>query len=525
LFFLAKKDDTVVPSEAELRAWASSEWIEYQAWLFHHAFISLHDWQLLAQRARVLKPPTPPFFSIVTPVYNTDPAYLCECVRSVLTQSYPYWEMCLVDDGSDNVATLTSLRALCATDKRLRLHTLSHNQGICVATNQAINMARGAYVAFLDHDDRLAPDALSAVAEFLHAKPDTDVVYSDRDMLSPNNRRFMHLFKPDWSPETLLAGNYLFHLLVYRRSLLQQLQGVREDFEGSQDYDLILRAADCGARVGHIAKVLYHWRQHPQSVSLAHDSKAYAYNAGLRAVRESLQRRGLSGSVEENSALWRGHYRVRLPGLTADRYRLLTTQEWADWDDSEELYRAAAHGEWVVLLGPGVVAADADSLAELSAWLAVPEVVAVTGKLITQQGLLGHAGLVMRAAEPPLSLYRDHPESTPGYMAATASLRNVSLPHPACCAIKTTGLAAGLSAALAAGLRGPYALLHALLVTRAPDRRVVYNPHARFVAHAEWQWPEQWPHAQRFSELWQTWPGDPYYNPNLTIRLSDMGLF
>jgi O-antigen biosynthesis protein len=519
--FLHQKN-TTSPSEAELRLWASSEWIEYQAWLFHHAFISLNDWQQRHQRDLRLKSPL--HFSIITPVYNTQATQLRECLYSVMTQTYPYWELCLVDDGSNAPETLELLHDVCPTDTRLRLHTLPHNQGICAATNQALAMAQGDYVAFLDHDDRLAPHALSCVAELLQSDTTIDVVYSDRDMLSPSNLRFMHLFKPDWSPETLLSGNYLFHLLVYRRSLLQQLGGVRPEFEGSQDYDLILRAADSGAHIRHLAQILYHWRQHPQSVSFAHESKTYAYHAGLRALQESLQRRGLRGTVEENSALWRGNYRVRLEALPPQRYRIIHAQSWQHWDDSDNLRCAAENDEWLILLGPGVQALDADSIAELSAWLALPEIMAVTGKVINEQGNLCHAGLVMRGAEVPLSLYHDHPENTYGYMAATASLRNVSLPHPACCALKSGMLQEGINDAHARGLRGAYALLHAILKSTTPQRRVVYNPHARFCATAGWQWPQQWPQAQHFCDIWQAWTNDPYYNPYLTTHLEDMGL-
>lgn len=524
LFRRAPQVPAKVPSETLLKAWARSEWIEYQAWLFHYGFVSLADWQ--AQRAEAEAWAAPrPLFSILTPVYNTDPQFLAECLDSVELQSYPDWELCLVDDGSQREETLALLAARCAAEPRLRLLTLEQNQGICAATNAALAMARGDFVAFLDHDDRLAPDALYRVACHLRAAPDCEVLYSDRDMLSPQNTRFMHLFKPDWSPETLLSGNYLFHLLVYQRELVQRLGGIRAEFEGSQDYDLILRAADAGARVGHIPRVLYHWRQHEHSVALVHDAKDYAYQAGINALQESLARRGLRGTVEENRALWRGNYRVRLEAPPADDYRLLRWDYGDGWAARLNAAIAATDTPYVILLGPKVSALAADSLRELLSWLQIPELALIGGKVLDEQGRLLHAGLVLREQAPPLSLYAGHPEDNPGYMAVTAMARNVSAAHPACCALRrdTWQQLGGLDETY----QGPLVWIDFGLRALAAGQRLLYTPFARFQATA-WQTPQDWPVAdldllQHGHAAWLE-RGDPYYNPNLSLELNDMGL-
>jgi len=499
-----------IPAEIELKRWASSDWIEYQAWLFRHAFISLHDWQEL--RADAQNWQDKPFFSLVTPIYNTPLKLLFECIYSVQTQAYPHWEHCLVDDGSSHPATLALLDAMSQDDVRLRVVHLTENQGICSATNAGLAMARGDYVGFLDHDDRLAPNALYAMAKAIRQQPDVQVLYSDRDMLSPQNRRFMHLFKPGWSPETLLSGNYLFHLLVYRRDLLKQLDGVREAFEGSQDYDLILRAADQDAKIQHIPQILYHWRQHANSVALEHDSKAYAYDAGIRALQESLQRNDLHGEVTENTELWRGNYRVKLHNTDMPAQII----HW-----SETLNIELELNSDLIILGADVEAIDADSLLELQRWLQVDGVGLVTGKLLHGEQLV-HAGLVQHPSGKPLSLYADHPESTPGYMAVTANVRNVSSVHPACCAISHEVWQAlkGLNS----NYQGGHALVDFSLRALQAGYRIVYTPFARFQTNTSTLFLEH--EQQRFADDWQEWlaNGDPYYNPWLSLEVNDMGL-
>lgn len=512
------------PTEVDLKRWATSEWIEYQAWLFHYGFLTLHDWQQL--RDEVLSWQQRPLISIITPLFNTYPAYLRECIHSVQSQAYPDWEMCLIDDGSDNPASLECLRQLVATDPRLRVQYFLQNQGICHATNQALTMARGEYIAFLDHDDRLAPDALYQVIKTVRNHPDADIIYSDRDTLSPKGFRFMHLFKPDWSPETLLSGNYLFHLMVYRREFIQQLDGVRMGLDGSQDYDLILRAAECQPQVQHVRKVLYHWRMHKQSVAMEHNVKEYAYTAGVQALQETLKRRGLSGQVAENDKLWRGHYRVRLVPPPADHYQVLYLKTWQDYAvQINQFFENDTKSDYLVILGPGIQPLNSEALPELVSWLQIAEVGLVTGKVLDTQGQLLHAGLVQRPNGIPLAVYAGFAEDTPGYMAVTAIVRNLSTPHPACCVLKRQ-LWHRLNG-LDSDYFGPYALLDFALRALTSGTRIVYTPFARFMA-TDWQIPEQWSETdrQRFVEQWATWlnQGDPYYSPYLTLELADMGL-
>lgn len=517
------------PSEDELKYWATSDWIEYQAWLFHHSFLSLSQWQHL--RATALAWRSAPRISLVTPVYNTDPTWLQDCIYSVKTQAYPHWQLCLVDDGSTRAETRACLAAMCADEPRILLQWFDQNQGICAATNQGIALADGEYVGFLDHDDRLAPDALFHVAQALREHSGLDIVYTDRDMISPTGHRFMHLFKPDWSPETLLSGNYLFHLLVYRRSLLQSLGGVRTDFEGSQDYDLILRAAELKPTVHHIPRVLYHWRQHEASIALAHGVKAYTYSTGLRALQESLERRGFTVTVSENTELWRGNYQVQFAAPPANTWQWhwlqpdapLLPQLATAWN------QAPASVQALVFLMHGLAEPTQASLTELVAWLQLPQVGFSTARVIDAADRLKHAGLVLRADTEPLLLYADQPRSMAGYMAVTASVRNVSAPHPAAFAMRRTVWQAMHTApdTAARPLYG-YALIDLALRASQHGWRTVYTPAATLLADT---WPAAnalWPSTDiaPFNAAWDQWlqRGDPYYNPYLTLNLADMGL-
>ncbi|OQW93064.1 MAG: hypothetical protein BWK79_13125 [Beggiatoa sp. IS2] len=511
----------MTPSETILKQWAVSHWIEYQAWLFHHSYLTLHDWYRLREQAYSWY--KKPLISIVTPVYNTPLAYLRECIYSVQIQAYPHWQLCLVDDGSTDLAVVRYLQKVAEQEPRIQLQCLPKNQGICCATNQALAMAEGEYIAFLDHDDRLSPDALYHVVAVIQRFPNIDIIYSDRDMISPEGYRFMHLLKPDWSPETLFSGNYLFHLMVYRRSLIEQLGGLRVGFEGSQDYDLILRAAELQPQVHHLPKILYHWRQHQQSVALEQNAKEYAYLAGLRALREALERHQWIGQVNENSQLWRGNYRVQL-AVPSENYQIFQLSSWQECAQQiNRLFNQAVEIDYLVVLGPTVQALETDSIAELVAWLQIPAVGMVTGKILDAEGKIIHAGLVLRPDGTPLAIYQGYPESTPGYMAATTIVRNVSIPHPACFVLRRS-LWQELRG-FDVNYHGPSTLLDFALRALNVGSRMVYTPYSRWIAEnlvIDWHEADR----QYLVKRWRTWlsQGDPYYHPHLTLELVDMGL-
>jgi lipopolysaccharide biosynthesis protein/GT2 family glycosyltransferase len=249
-----------------------------------------------------------PQISIVTPVFRTPEGFLRKCIDSVKTQAYPHWELVLVDDGSNDVELTSLLRSLAEGDRRIQIHTLPTNVGIALATNAALEKCQGEYVAFLDHDDELSADALFRVVETLNQDPLIDVLYSDEDKIDEQGRHREGFFKPDWSPDLLRSLNYICHFLVVRRALLTAVGGLRPGFEGSQDYDLILRLSERSQKIHRVARILYHWRRHDRSTSAGIDKKPAASEAGRRALEQHLSRNGVSGTVEEISPC---RYRVR----------------------------------------------------------------------------------------------------------------------------------------------------------------------------------------------------------------------
>ncbi len=262
--------------------------------------------QKMRDDARTL--PHKPLISIVTPLYRTPLKYLEPCIQSVFDQIYDNWQLCLVDDGSADPALTRRVEEFQQSDPRVLFRALPANSGISAATNACLALATGEFVAFLDHDDTLSNTALYEVAKRLNADPNIDVLYSDEDKITIDNHQFNYLFKPDWSPELFLSTNDICHFLVVRRRLIEQVGGLRTGFEGSQDYDLMLRVVEQTGKIHRIPKVLYHWRSHPQSTASATGQKPMASSAGQKALAEHVQRIGEDAEVIE---LAPGRYRVK----------------------------------------------------------------------------------------------------------------------------------------------------------------------------------------------------------------------
>jgi len=236
-----------------------------------------------------------PQFSVITPVHDSEPAALTDTIASVVEQDLASWELCLVDDGSADPAVFELLEKFAAMDARIRIRRLDTNVGIADASNVALAMAVGDYVAFLDHDDLLVPTALSEIAAAIEQRPDVDVLYTDEDKVGSTGEHYDPFFKPDWSPEYLEGFMYLGHLVVYRRAVVDAVGGLRSSTDGAQDWDLALRVTDTTSAVVHVPKVLYHWRAVPGSTAVAVANKPHAVDAARRAVTDHVARTGLGG--------------------------------------------------------------------------------------------------------------------------------------------------------------------------------------------------------------------------------------
>ncbi|XCQ51503.1 glycosyltransferase family 2 protein [Enterococcus faecalis ATCC 29212] len=245
-----------------------------------------------------------PKISIAMPVYNVEEKWLRLCIDSILNQVYTNWELCIADDASTDPNVKKILTEYQQLDERIRVVFREQNGHISEATNSALAIATGEFVALLDNDDELAINAFYEVVKVLNENPELDLIYSDEDKIDMDGNRSDPAFKPDWSPDLLLGTNYISHLGVYRRSILEEIGGFRKGYEGSQDYDLVLRFTEktTKERITHIPKVLYYWRMLPTSTAVDQGSKGYAFEAGLRAVQDALVRRGINGHATHGAA-------------------------------------------------------------------------------------------------------------------------------------------------------------------------------------------------------------------------------
>ncbi|HBJ00739.1 MAG TPA: hypothetical protein DDY89_07450, partial [Lysinibacillus sp.] len=247
-----------------------------------------------------------PKISILVPVYNVELQWLQKAVESVEKQTYKNWELCIVDDCSTN--NDISKYLLAKQNDKIKVKILTKNSHISVASNEALKLSTGEFVALLDHDDELTENALWEILLKLNEDPDLDLIYSDEDKKLMSGERVYPAYKTNWNSELLFSFMYVGHLGVYRKSIIDEIGGFREGLEGAQDYDLILRFTEKTNKIAHIPKVLYHWRMIPGSTAVEVNSKSYAYDRGRIALQQSLIRRGYDCIGVEEDELIRGNY-------------------------------------------------------------------------------------------------------------------------------------------------------------------------------------------------------------------------
>jgi len=275
----------------------------YRYWIKHSERPSYNPERIIQEVATFHYKPK---ISIVMPVYNTPKGFLDSAIQSVRKQHYRNWELCICDDASPDVRVRARLERWQRKDPLIKVEYSAKNEHISGASNRALALASGEFVGLLDHDDAITPDALYEVVKLLQQHPDADMIYSDEDKLDRKGRRTDPFFKPDWFPEYLLESMYTLHFGVYRKNLMDQIGGFRKGFEGSQDYDLVLRLTERTSRVHHIHRILYHWRMAPGSCAI--NGKPYAPVAAKKAIAEHLERLNISGQVLDGDRP--GYYKV-----------------------------------------------------------------------------------------------------------------------------------------------------------------------------------------------------------------------
>ena len=535
--------------------------------------------RVLAEVTRTL--PIQPRISVITPVYNTPPHVLKACLESVRRQIYSEWEHCIVDDASTSEATRTVL-AQHAEDPRVRLVTLDRNQHVSIATNEALARATGDYVALLDHDDELPPEALAEVVRSLNAHPDTDVIYSDEDKLDERGVRCDPFFKPDWSPELFLSYMYACHLLVLRRRIVDAVGGFREGFEGAQDYDLLLRVMQRTDRIHHIPRVLYHWRKGEGSTATAASTKPWALEAGRRALEDYGRRAGLDAEVM--SGPHPGMYRVRrkvtgeplvsviIPttGRSADSTDLLAhclrslhRTSWSHFEvvlasdnrslsDSvlaelrhlrhtivdysgrgrfnfaQKINEAARHarGDHLLLLNDDVEVVAPEWLTSMLEYSQDPAVGAVGAKLLYPDGRLQHVGMLIGVCGVAAHAFHRYPGGDSGYAGSAVVARNCSAVTAACLLTRRTVFdeLGGLIEAFPVDFND----VDFCLRVRMAGYRIVFTPYAQLIHHESASIGARVNSSAELARMREKWgmalEHDPYYNPNLSRLFSDYRL-
>lgn len=269
----------------------------YDLW-FHHNRLTPRLLKFLTATAKPVAAAGPKI-SLLVPTYNTPAKFLDELIACVKAQVYTNWELCIADDKSPHAHVAKQLAAAAASDPRIKFVVRSANGHISAATNSALELATGDYVAFLDHDDLLPADALLHVAEAIIARPTVDFLYTDEDKIDNSGRHYDPQFKGDWNPEMAITHNYTHHLRTIRRSIVEKVGGLRVGYEGAQDIDLILRCVEHieNANIIHVPFVCYHWRAHEESTAQRGDQKGYLFDAARRAISDAVHRRGLHAEV------------------------------------------------------------------------------------------------------------------------------------------------------------------------------------------------------------------------------------
>jgi glycosyltransferase involved in cell wall biosynthesis len=529
----------------------------------------------------------PPLISVLLPVYNTPRNFLDEAIESVRSQTYPNWELCIVDDCSTDLTIAAAMEELARTDPRIKFVRRQQNGHISAASNTALEMATGTWIACLDHDDTLAETALARFALKMAAHPELNLIYSDEDKLSEQGERQDPFFKPEYDPLLLLGQNYFCHLTMIRRDVVERVGGYREGFEGSQDWDLALRAAETltSDQIGHIPRILYHWRIHSDSTAGSLSAKQYAGGAGERAVRDHIARTGAAGEVNHlpssgwNRVKWSipqpaplvsiviptrdGKYLSRC--IDSIRYRSTyqnfeilvvdngslghSTLEWLrshdsvitvirdespfNYPDINNKAVARSHGDVVCLLNDDTEVLGGDWLEEMVGQLLQPSVGAVGAKLYYGNGLVQHAGVVLGIGGVAGHAYRMSDRLSFADHGRMQLPRAYSAVTAACMVIRREAWeqVGGMDAA---NLPVAFNDIDLCLRLKESGWRVVWTPFAELIHHESIsRGPDtEGAAAIRFADetryMQKRWGAllrnDPAYNPNLSLVSENFSL-
>ena len=554
----------------------------YEAWLARHKV----DKRTL-RRQKHAAFAQKPLISIVIPLYCTPLPYLKELLESVRRQSYENWQLCLADGSPDDKAK-EFIEKHYGREKRIVYRKLEENGGISVNTNEAVALAAGEYLMLCDHDDTLEPDALYEIVKAIN-DTGADVLYTDEDKVSMDGRHYFDPnFKPDFNLFRLRENNYICHIFVVKKSLTDETGLLRSEFDGAQDFDFILRCCEKAQKITHIPKVLYHWRCHMDSTAADPSSKAYAYEAGRKAVREHYQRLGIDAKVEmtERPGWYRSHVKVQgnplisviIPNKdhtddlelclfsmtrksTYRNYEILIVENNSEKEETFEYYRKLpdrypkarvltwekefnysainnfaakeAKGEYLLFLNNDVEILTPDWMEEMLQNCQQENVAAVGAKLYYPDDTIQHAGVVLGLGGIAGHIMCRASKEDPGYFGRMISVQEISAVTAACMMVKKSDFDAvgGLDETFQVAFND----IDLCMKFRAAGKKIIFTPYAELYHYeSKSRGLEDTPEKQfrfdkevkRFQEKWaqQLEMGDTYYSPNLSVTEGDCSL-
>nr|WP_298088982.1 glycosyltransferase [uncultured Blautia sp.] len=554
----------------------------YEAWLARHK-VDKRTLRRQKHSAFAQKP----LISIVIPLYCTPLPYLKELLESVRRQSYENWQLCLADGSPDDKAK-EFIEKHYGREKRIVYRKLEENGGISANTNEAVALAAGEYLMLCDHDDTLEPDALYEIVKAIN-DTGADVLYTDEDKVSMDGRHYFDPnFKPDFNLFRLRENNYICHIFVVKKSLTDETGLLRSEFDGAQDFDFILRCCEKAQKITHIPKVLYHWRCHMDSTAADPSSKAYAYEAGRKAVREHYQRLGIDAKVEmtERPGWYRSHVKVQgnplisviIPNKdhtddlelclfsmtrksTYRNYEILIVENNSEKEETFEYYRKLpdrypkarvltwekefnysainnfaakeAKGEYLLFLNNDVEILTPDWMEEMLQNCQQENVAAVGAKLYYPDDTIQHAGVVLGLGGIAGHIMCRASKEDPGYFGRMISVQEISAVTAACMMVKKSDFDAvgGLDETFQVAFND----IDLCMKFRAAGKKIIFTPYAELYHYeSKSRGLEDTPEKQfrfdkevkRFQEKWaqQLEMEDPYYSPNLSVTEGDCSL-
>ena len=559
---------------------------DYSYWIRRYDTLRNNDRKKMLDQIQRFK--YRPFFSIIMPVFETPINLLEEAINSVQSQIYPDWELCIADDASQDPAIYEMLKKYSNNDKRIKVVFRAVNGHISKASNSALKLASGEYVALLDHDDVLSEHALFWIANEINDNPNVKLIYSDEDKINEQGQRSDAYFKCDWNLDLFLSHNMFCHLGVYDTELIKKIGGFRVGYEGAQDYDLVLRCLDYvdEKQIKHIPRILYHWRLLPGSTSLGSEEKDYAIPAGKRAIQDYLHRKSKPAGVKYVNPGYRVKYNVPEPCPlvsliipTRDKVNLLQqcissiinkncysnyeiiivdndsktpeTRSYLEMIQKEQKVRVirderpfnysalnnlaveSASGEIIGLINNDIEAITPEWMQEMISHACRPEVGAVGARLLYSDRTIQHAGVIMGIAGVAGHAHKNLPCEQSGYFGRAALLQSFSAVTGACLFVrkKLYKEAGGLNEA---NLSIAFNDIDFCLKLREKGYHNIWTPYAELYHHESMSrgtddTPEQIKRFEKeFLYMKQHWgdiiSSDPAYSPNLTLEYEDFSL-